>query len=186
MKTKDYAHRYQKLGGFLLFLVIMTFLAAFTSVTKLLFERDGFLHAWRGYEGGEFWLQLVIQICAVYAIVMQVTYALMIIRRDPRFVRTWQLIYIGTFAGTLALLAAHLIYGYPQEDASTYNSAFAIGLVSDIFAFLAIPIGLGLLTLYISKSVRVRTYMGSDKYLRLAFFTRKARGPEPAVPDGEE
>ena len=34
---------------------------------------------------------------------------------------------------------------------------------------------------YFSTSLRVRTYMGSQEYLRLALFTKKA-GPLPAVP----
>jgi len=40
--------------------------------------------------------------------------------------------------------------------------------------------------LYYTRSVRVRTYMGTDEYLRLGFLTKKVKGPEPAVPDGAE
>jgi len=180
----EHAHRYQKLGGFLLLIVVLTFLGAFSAVINL-FSPTGVLRALRGSGGGQYWLQMLILVCALYAIALQIMYAVMIIRRDPRFARIWQLIYIGTFVRAAAQYAMHLIYGFPEGGGSAYNTSFAIGRMSDIFAFLAIPVGLGLLTLYIKKSVRVRTYMGSDKYLRLAFFTGKAKGPGPAVPDEE-
>ena len=180
---KEYAHRYRKLGGWLLVFVILTYLAAFSTLTNQ-FQRTGFLRSWQNYTGGEFWLQLAIQLCAIYAITMRTMYATMIIRRNPHFVRTWQLLYIGTFVNAAAQLALHLAYGYPDQGGSSYNSAFAIGLMADIFAFLPIPIGLTLFTLYFVKSVRVRTYLRSDNYLRLAFFTRKAT-PVPFIPDEE-
>ena len=40
-----------------------------------------------------------------------------------------------------------------------------------------------LMMLYYTRSVRVRTYMGSDEYLRRAFFMKKVKGPQHAVPN---
>jgi len=184
---KDYEHSYQKLGGWLLIIVIVTFIGAFATVLNLLSTKNG-LPGLRNYEGGQFWLELLMQLCWAYAGALQVTYAVMIIRRGQRFARTWQLIYIGTFLRTLAQLVTHLIYGYPPSAfTASYppEYAAAFGLTSDIVAFLPPAIGLLLLLLYLKKSVRVRTYMGSDNYLRLAFFTRKATGPVPMVPDAQ-
>jgi len=171
-----YPHPYQKLGGLLKFFVVMAPIVLFFNIITQ-FSATSFWFAWSTYQTGEFWLRLVKQLCLIYSTVIQVTYAVMIIRRDPRFVRTWQLIYIGSALSMAMTIALHLVYGYPG------NTSFAYGLAKDILSLAMVPAGLGLYTLYYAKSVRVRTYMGSDKYLRLAFFTRKARGPAPAVPD---
>jgi hypothetical protein len=40
-----------------------------------------------------------------------------------------------------------------------------------------------LVRLYFMRSVRVRTYMGTDAYITQCPFTRKVRPPQPAVPD---
>jgi len=178
----EYAHKYRKLGGWLLVFIIFAFLAALSTVVDLLFSRTGFLRSFSAYEGAMFWLQLLIQMCLLYEAALRVTYAVMLFRRDQRFARTWQLMFIGQFIRPLAQLVIHLRYGFPERAASAYNTAFAIGLTNDIFAFLPGLLLLFLLTLYLRKSVRVRTYMGSDEYLRLAVFTRKAT-PIPAVPD---
>jgi len=97
---KGYAHPYQKLGGWLLLIVIFTFIFAFSGLIGS-FSQDGFFRSWPGYAGGEFWLQLMIQCCTFYTATLQVTYAVMLIKRDPRFARTWQLIYIGSFLKAL-------------------------------------------------------------------------------------
>ncbi|MCL1951201.1 MAG: hypothetical protein FWF60_00085 [Oscillospiraceae bacterium] len=178
----EHVHPYRKLGGFLLFLVIMTFISAFFNTIKLLFSQDGFMQSMQSYTGGELWLQLLVALCLAYTITLQVMYCVMILRRDPRFARTWQLIYIGTLVSALATLAVHRMYGYPQA-VSAYNASPAFAMGYDLVNFLRIPVGLPLVTLYFLKSVRVRTYMASGKYLKLAFFTRKAAGPEPSIPD---
>jgi len=168
-----YPHPYQKLGGLLKFYVVMAPISlCFTVIGQ--FSPTGFWRAWPTYEGARFWLQLTIQLCLMYSTVINLTWAVMILRRDPRFVRTWQLAYIGSIASAAARWPLYLIYGYPEGTSLASNIVITIGL----------PVSFCLWTLYYIKSVRVRTYMGSDKYLRLAFFTRKARGPEPAVPDG--
>ena len=182
---KDYAHRYQKLGGWLLFVVIMTFLDAFTSFTQQ-FAKDGLLRTLGNYEGGELWFRLLMLFCVFYMIAMKTTYGVMIVKRDPRFVRTWQLVYAGSLINATATLVMHLLYGYPERSGPAYFSTFGYGLASDIVSFLPVPLVLFLLTLYCVKSVRVRTFMGTDKYLRLAIFGRKKPGPEPAVPDAAE
>jgi hypothetical protein len=179
----DLAQRYRKLGGFLLFLVIMTFFVALTSVMNLLFSKDGFVKSLPGFGPVEAWFQLLIVLCSIYTIVIQIMFSVMIIKRDQRYLRIWQLFYIGTFVSAAATLLMHLTCGFPPREPSAFNSPEALGLATDVFAFLRVPIGLTLFTLYNVKSVRVRTYMGSDKYLKLAFFTKKAVGPAPLAPD---
>jgi len=183
---KDYnpVHPYQKLGGWLLLIVIVTFIGALSTAINLL-SKDG-LRSLQNFEGGRLWLELLIQLCWIYAGALQVTYAVMIIKRDPRFGRTWQLIYIGTFLRALARLVMGLSYGFPTPALAASGSpeyVYAFGLTNAIVAFLPPIVNLLLLTLYLKKSVRVRTYMGSGKYLQLAFFPRNAEAPVPMVPD---
>ncbi|MCL2495265.1 MAG: hypothetical protein FWE98_06370 [Oscillospiraceae bacterium] len=168
------SHPYQKLGGWLLFWVVMAILAVFYSVVEL-FSNTGFLRNWQTYSGLEFWLQLLLLLCLLYEMIMDAVYAIMAIQRNPRFVLAWQLIYAGSIVNAPVQLTVHLLYGYPE----------GITFASDIWSFFVIALGLGLMTLYFARSVRVRTYMGSDEYLRLAFFTKKMKWAQPAVPDGE-
>jgi hypothetical protein len=50
----------------------------------------------------------------------------------------------------------------------------------------AIPFAIGgiaLWTLYYLRSVRVRTYMGTDAYIKQSIFFKQVTPPTPAVPD---
>jgi len=138
------------------------------------FGPDSFWFAWRTYRTGAFWLQLAAQLGQLASAAAGIAWAAMILRRDPRFVRTWQLGYIGAVLSAAARWPLHLIYGYPQGVTPATDIAVAIGVLA-IF---------GLWMLYYVRSVRVRTYMGTDKYLRLALFTGKVPGPVPLAPDG--
>jgi len=181
---KDYAHPYQKLGGWLLFFVVTTFFNAFSGILVQLLHPNSFLHVSTTYEGGVFAFQLLITLCTLYKIALQITYAVMIVKREAHFARIWQLIYAGYLVGALVTLIMHLAYGFPQlEFVPTENYSVILGFIVDLFGFLPVPVGLTLLTLYLRKSVRVRTYMGSDEYLKLAFFVKKKPWPEPAAPD---
>ena len=181
---QDYEHRYQKLGGWLLVIVVVTFIGAFGVVLNL-FSEDGFLRFASGYAGVKLWMELLIQACMLYEGIMQVIYAVMIIQRDPRFGRTWQLKFIGNVLRTLAKLILHVAYGFPPRAFGSTDVTFSFGLTNDIFAFLPFLLFVALIALYLKKSVRVRTYMGTNKYLRLMLFTKNAEGPEPMVPDRE-
>ncbi|MCL2300590.1 MAG: hypothetical protein FWC27_10655 [Firmicutes bacterium] len=167
------SHPYQKLGGLPKFFVVMAPLTLFFAVISQ-FYPGSFWRVWRGYETAEFWLQLAMQLCQVYSTIINIVWVVMLLRRDPRFVRTWQLGYIGSAVSAAARWTLHLLCGYPNGTS----------LATDIIITAGILLSLFLWTLYYANSVRVRTYMGTDKYLRLAFFTRKAQGPAPLAPDG--
>jgi len=181
---KDYEHRYQKLGGWLLVIVIFGFIGAFGIVLNL-FSEDGFLRAASGYAGVKLWMELLIQLGSVYEGIMQVIFAVMIIQRNARFGQIWQLKFIGNVLRTLAQLVLHVAYGFPPKAFGTTDVTFSFGLANDLLAFATIVLFVALIALYLRKSVRVRTYMGTNKYLRTMIFTRNAEGPAPMVPDLE-
>jgi hypothetical protein len=85
--------------------------------------------------------------------------------RDPRFLRFYEIVII--FNISVAVLAI-LLTGFSAE------------YVRDV---LSAVIGFIIWTAYFRKSVRVRTYMGSDMYLRMSIFSKNAQAPQPAVPD---
>lgn len=57
------------------------------------------------------------------------------------------------------------------------------GVTEALMVAFATGMGAILLTLYFIKSVRVRTYMGSDEYLRINPFTKKVKAQEPIHED---
>ncbi|MCL1951199.1 MAG: hypothetical protein FWF60_00075 [Oscillospiraceae bacterium] len=183
-------HPYQKLDGWLLYFVVSDFLALPLRVANLLMkikianDRADMMREWlieenviapesvMGYQ------PTLLDFLPLVSCVISIFIAILIIRRSPRFLLAYQLsilanlgmIAVGTFSD-----------GMFRSLADEIGMLFAILLVS---VLLLVIIGsYFLMMLYYVRSVRVRTYMGSDEYLRLAFFTKKIKGPEPAVPD---
>jgi len=86
---------------------------------------------------------------------------------------------MGAILQSLLRFVLNLLQGYEQVT-------YYYGPIIDVLVIITGLVVYPLWTLYYVRSVRVRTYMGSDAYLRLAFFTKKVKGPIPAVPDGSE
>jgi len=181
---QDQEHRYQKLGGWLLTIVIFTFIGAFGVVINL-FSEEGFLRSASGYAGARLWMELLIQICMLYEGTARVVFAVMIIRRDPRFGGVWQMKFIGNMLRMLTQLVMHVsnVDPYPPRLFGTLDATFSFGLFSDLLNLGFIVLFVALVALYIRRSVRVRTYMGTNKYLRTMIFTKNDEGPVPMVPD---
>jgi hypothetical protein len=93
------------------------------------------------------------------------TWIVRLLRCDARCVRTFQ----------LALFAALLLL--PVTIAIQILSGAALPVV--LFCAIGSPVVVVLWHLYFCKSVRLRTYLGSDDYLRKAFLIRKRKAPEP-------
>lgn len=107
---------------------------------------------------------ITIPVCVIAAIVcLRLTY--MVATKNGRFLRYYDILMIITVS---FVVLGMLITGF---DASTIRS-----LLSSIVGFV-------IYTAYVRKSVRVRTYMGSDEYLRLSIFSKNTTAPSPAVPD---
>ena len=166
---------YKKLGGWLLFFVIASIAAAIVGLLAALFffmlalaeiettfgnvinaSNAAAIFGWAGFP-----------IILGFASFMFLIYAVHLCRRKARFLRSCQWAVTGCLMLYLFFLAI----------------SFATILSTQLLCCAPIAVGLGLLPLYFTRSVRVRTYMGSDEYLRRAWFTKKIKGPEPAVPD---
>ena len=71
-------------------------------------------------------------------------------------------------------------YSYSDSIAGYSIGNIIVYLIAGLVSVFASGV---LATIYFTKSVRLRTYMGSDKYLRKCFVTSNMRGPEPAIED---
>ena len=175
-------HPYQKLGGWLLFIVVSNIISL-SVVIALEFTQAGTVSSLRAMlaSGTVDWMLLFTQFVTLYALAMGAVQLIMIIRRDARFLRFYELSCVGTVVTSILSLITAL-------SSVNWSDAMEAGLVIFFAIFEAIaPVGsIFIWYAYYTQSVRVRTYMGSDEYLRLAWIAKKDKGPKPAVPDGAE
>ena len=111
--------------------------------------------------------------CAISIVV-----AIMIIQRNPRFLQVEQLSYLVSAIGLIVSLSTNGLLASLIDEIGMFFALMTILLLAVLFIA-----SISLMMLYYTRSVRLRTYMGSDEYLRRAFFTKKIKGPQPAVPD---
>ena len=158
-------HSYQKLGGWLLCAVILFFMQ-FAGCLALQFGEGGMMDVIRRWDmliGIQGILLIAGQAFAMLAAVTYVFTAFAIIQRDPHFLRTRQRAFALAAANLLLQLVFGLLYGF-AENARLFLLLQAAG-----YALLLV-----LVMRYYTRSARVRAYMGSDEYLRLALFTKRA------------
>ncbi|MCL2300592.1 MAG: hypothetical protein FWC27_10665 [Firmicutes bacterium] len=152
--------RYQKLGGWLLCVVILFFLQ--TAGLALQFGEGGamdVIRGWQMYIGAQGYLLLAGQAVSMLLNLIYVFAAIAIVQRDPGFLRTRQLAFAALAVNILVQLAYGLLYGF-QPSGKVLLALQGAGCV--LWPLVAMR--------YYSKSARVKAYMGSDEYLRLAFF----------------
>jgi len=168
------ARRYEKLGGWLLCIVVFFFLQL--GGIALQFGEGGMmdvLRRWDMFIGVQGILLLAGQVISMLLVVIYVFAAIAIVQRDPHFLRTRQLAFAAIAVNLLVQLAYGLLYGFgPSDEALLILQAAGYALL--------VPLAM----LYYARSVRVRTYMGSDEYLRLAFLGKRFLKKENNTLDG--
>ena len=145
--------------------------------------------------GGFLWFFLVRALISFVSIVI---IAIMLFRNRYSLYFDWPLaatlIFMVARIAIEAIFLVQLLYGKP-----TFLTVFHVmALLNCVFGLLAsLPLesariitsllpailSLVLFHLYFTRSVRVRTYMGTDAYITQCPFTRKVMPPTPAVPD---
>ena len=166
-------HKFQKLGGWLLFFVICLFLQASGVLAQ--FSEGGMLdivRGWSMYDGAQGWLLMAGQALSLLLNIVHVFVAIEILRRDPYFLRTRQQALVISALDIPLRAVNGVAYGFADYELAMLVVQGVFFLLGAIFAML-----------YYTRSVRVRTYMGTDEYLRLGFLTKKMKGPKPAVRD---
>ena len=171
-------HPYKKIGGFLMFLLVSTVIGfamtplailLFVFLTRMMGELDPELAAM--FTGQIISMTFTMAISLVGSIP-----AIQLLRRKTNFLTLYHIITIGGWA----VLPVQLLFLWHQSAAVLspwgFVSSAAYGLVIGIITFI-------LYRMYYTKSVRVRTYMGTDAYITQCPFTRGVAPPVPAVPD---
>jgi hypothetical protein len=156
-------HPYKRLGGWLLFLVVVDILSAILAF----FSMAGVISAIRlarahmsagAYEA----LSSVAVIAYGFSIAVGIIFVLMILRRDKRFFFFY---HIGA-----ALTFVLMVVVGGCTDAAGSLPFLTFTTVADI----------AIRTLYFCRSVRVRTYMETDAYIKDNPFTKRVTPPASA------
>jgi len=164
---------YKKLGGWLLVFVIYYFLQI--GGVALQFGEGGMMDIVRGwgmYDGIQGWLLMAGQALSLLSVIIYVFTGLEILRRDPYFLRTRQLALAAAALDVLIRLVNGLACGFTGFDLPVLLAQGVLFFSSVIFVMF-----------YYTRSLRVRTYMGTDEYFELGFFTRRVKRPKPAAGD---
>lgn len=160
-QTKHAGKNYHSLGGWLLFFVIVNFFMAINA-TRIFFVEISSLYA-------DF-LFIIYYLLLILEIVAHIIYPIKIFKRSAdslRFFQIWGIIDI--VCGIIIMIA--FVSKYPY-----FSSYFVGGFLPGIIASIA---GLIIHTEYYKHSVRVRTYYGSEAYMRNAIFGKNAVLPDP-------
>jgi len=165
-------HPYQKLGGWLMVFTIIPLITLPYGLFTQIRDLSQFSYAQDLTSG----LYLLGKVMYFVNVGFSIAVSVMVFQRKPLFLRIRQ---IGFFTTALQTILTEA-----NSFATTDDDIFALfGLMMIPMLLIMIPFMMYLFMLYYFRSVRVRTYMGSDEYLRRAFFTKKVKWPEPAVPD---
>ena len=172
-------HPYKRVGGMLTFLMVLMILAIASTPLVLLMDFINF----RG-------IVLVIELISTVFIALPIVYMAQLLKRDHKFLLNFHIIAGASIVWTVIRQVIALF----QADAWTNEMMpfvdptveFLIQGFSIFLIFFTIVIQVMwfiLWRIYFTRSVRVRTFMGSDQYMTECLFTRKITPPQPAVPD---
>jgi hypothetical protein len=172
----DFYNKYHTMGGWLLFFVIANiigvFIDAIVSISGIFdtFEIIGDMtDSAMGYflpENFEtaIYITLTGEIVGLLTIVFTTMFVVQLFKRKPAFLRYYQL-------NIFALLFYSIFVGLIPNIMLGYDISFILGnIVGSVAHFF-------LLTLYYCRSIRVRTFMGSDEYMEKALFAFKNQYP---------
>jgi len=115
-------------------------------------------------------ISLIVEVIGLVTIPLCVLYLVNIFRRKPNFLLFYQLYVIVT---VLYIIFRRIV----PSSIIGYEYAIYDPLSAQIGSLVGAIIGFFLWTLYYCKSIRVRTYMGSDEYMDKAIFAYKDQPP---------
>jgi len=169
-------HQYQKPGGWMLLFQIAIFGQAAWELFS--FIRNGLLN------GYSFFLNPR-QLINVASMIFWVVVAVQLLRRQTVFLRNWYIANALSIAAAVYYLIKDLrLVGF--DEIAEDGFAMFMVVVMLVFALAMTMVGFIIHHCYYTRSVRVRTYMGTDAYItRCPVIGKRIRPPKPAVPDQE-
>lgn len=181
-------HPYHRLGGFLMFIVVGSYISgvgAFISIISTIITYASLLSMSKWFPGGFIACLVFAMIGAIILDIITgaviISYANQIRRKESGFLH-----FIQSASITIMIIgsAYYLIVLLWMKSFDRYG-AISSGSIFGILIAMAIAWVLGLIfgSVYFGCSVRVRTYMGSDAYLKQSVFNKNSH-PIPA--DGSD
>ena len=167
---EKFPHPYQKLGGWLGLIALIKIIGlasllvsgliglAGASVTGILLKLIQ-----PSLEGVGIFVFIIFILYAL-RFGIDLAFVMMILKKNPRFLRYFELLNIPGLALTVISIISSGFKGLSGQAYSfVYQTAYFI-----------------ILSVYFIKSVRVRTYFGSGEYLRRSILFKKCKAPAPA------
>jgi len=164
-------HPYQKIGGWLRFFQVMMIISL--SLYGLLIPINLLQVMIDSMTWAEFAKDTFTNLLS--ALMMFPT--IQLLSRKPSFLMMYHVFFlINLVSFPLQLIFLH---NYSDLDGLTQVFTWVFAIIFSVGGFI-------IYRLYYTRSVRVRTYMGTDEYITKCPFTRGVTPPVPAVPDAEE
>ena len=114
-------------------------------------------------------VELIGSVASLPIIILQIIFVSSVLNRRPIFLRVEQISYIALFLVQICFAVSVSMAGMFAPGTEAFE------LIARPFAAI---VGMLLMTLYYSRSIRVRVYMGSEEFKQKALFTFK-KSPLP-------
>jgi hypothetical protein len=169
------APNYQKMGGWLLFFMILCMVDAAVAIigvgllNGLVVVIRNLISGFGSYYSSTYTAIMVVTIItsliALGAAALEIVFVVQVFKKKHGFLKLYQICKIVSIAAVLIGIIAVCI-AYKGFHVGSSDISSLIGGIGGIF----------LMTLYYCKSVRVRTYMGGDQYMKSALFSFPSAG----------
>lgn len=184
------AHSYQKLGGYLKFVMIGNYILGGVWLLYIIPIVIGFFNLLKltsylgsyaqGLTAFMWYSYVLLVLCMIFGAYISIGFSNRVRKKDPDFLRFIQSALIKFLVVSFPAMIIQMLWAksFDVYGIMDYSSQIAgvvrviiSGVCSEVFCYF-----------YFGKSVRVRTYMGSDEYLKRSIFNKNSQ-PVPAVPD---
>ena len=185
-------HPYHSLGGFLMFIVVMNYIGgvigmlstittgyAYISVAKIFFEAEKYMHGSSAFWFFSFLGSLILML---FSTTVMFSFASKIRNKDDGFLGYIQTRSVALLITSGCFYLTEFIWIKSYTAASTINfnkSMWQILMWAGVWI-----VSLIFCSAYFGSSVRIRTYMGNDAYLRNSMLNKMTVSPIPV--DGSD
>lgn len=185
-------HEYQSLGGYLKVITIGGYVSGalcLIQIISMIVATISFMKVFKwlneynkGFVPFEFYSFSFIFLLLIVGAYMSFGISNRIKRKDPTFLRFLQLTSIISLIAGLVGLTIQLVWSKSFDEYGLIDySSQIVNIIRIVISWIVMMI---FTSVYFGKSVRVRTYMGSDEYLRRSLFNKNSN-PIPAVADSK-
>lgn len=188
--NRPITHQFQRLGGFLAVATYMwavmalvlayTTIQVLTSVSRVNSDLGSIIGDYGGYTStiSGYTILFLILMCGV--VTVNVLMFIFMQKKNPVFLKFYEIVSIVVVALAVLLTIVIMSNLSGMGGFSGYARSMVWGVLFPILFWTVVIHALWIL--YFAKSVRIRTYFGTDEYLRRSIFCKKSY-PLPLVPD---